>query len=857
MKRLVVVESPNKVKTIRGYLPAGFDVVASVGHVRDLPSSAAEIPAALKKEKWARIGVNVEDGFTPLYIVPADKKRNVKVLKEAMKGVDELYIATDEDREGEAIGWHVLEVLKPTVPVRRMVFHEITRDAIARALENTRELDTNMVEAQEARRILDRLVGYSVSPLLWKKIAPKLSAGRVQSVAVRILVEREWERLNFVKASYWDLQATLNASGLPFTAKMSHLGKRRLASGKDFDENTGKLADSSKAFVMGEDQALGLAERLKLGSWRVATVEEKRSKRSPSAPFITTSMQAEANRKLGWSARQTMQTAQRLYEQGHITYMRTDSPVLSQEALDAARSAVERRYGKEYLSPSPRQFKGKVRNAQEAHEAVRPAGTAMRTKKDLGLGGDEAKLYDLIWKRTVASQMAEAQLLRTSAVIMASEGSEDESTFRASGQVVAFPGFFRAYVEGTDDPTAALDDRDNPLPPLAVEDSPDCGAVDGIGHETKPPARYTDATLVERLEAVGVGRPSTTASIIDTIARRGYALRQGKQLAPTFTAMATTNLLEKNFAKLVDSEFTARMESELDDIAEGKEKAQPYLERFFNGPDGLEALVEKGAESIDPRAISTMRHVKWGDYELRVGRYGPYAVSPDGQNASLDPEIAPADMTLEMLESLAGSESGDLVLGIHPDADMPMLLKTGPYGPYVQLGEDDTSGDKKAPKPKRTSLPKGVKREDVTEDMAVQLLNLPRKLGDHPDTGKPIVANLGRFGPYVQHERTYASLKAGVDDMLTVEFDRALELINEKVQKNAPLRTLGEHPDSGNPIDILSGRYGPYVKHGKTNATIPKDRDPMTVTMDEALLLLAEKEKKGGSKPKKRARKKA
>lgn len=854
MKRLVVVESPNKVKTIRGYLPAGFDVVASVGHVRDLPSSAAEIPAALKKEKWARVGVNVADGFKPLYIVPADKRKNVKLLKDAMKGVDELYIATDEDREGEAIGWHVLEVLKPTVPVRRMVFHEITREAIARALENTRELDTAMVAAQEARRILDRLVGYSVSPLLWKKIAPKLSAGRVQSVAVRILVEREWERLDFVKATYWDLQAALGASGTSFAAKMTHLGERRLATGKDFDENTGMLASNSKAFVMEEELALGLALRLKGAPWRVSEVEETKSKRSPSAPFVTTSMQAEANRKLGWSARQTMQTAQRLYEQGHITYMRTDSPILSQEALDAARQAVERRYGAEYLSPSPRQFKGKVRNAQEAHEAIRPAGTAMRTRKDLGLSDEEGKLYDLIWKRTVASQMADAQLIRTGVTIMAAEGTDDESTFRASGQIVAFPGFFRAYVEGSDDPNAALDDRDNPLPPLAVGNLPDCESVDGIGHETKPPARYTDATLVEHLERIGVGRPSTTASIIDTIARRGYALRQGKQLAPTFTAMATTNLLEKNFANLVDSEFTARMESELDDIADGKETAQPYLERFFNGPDGLEALVESGAGSIDPREISTMRHAKWGDYELRVGRYGPYAVSPEGQNASLDPEIAPADMTLEMLESLAGSESGDLVIGIHPEADLPMLLKTGPYGPYVQLGEDDPDADKKAPKPRRTSLPKGVTRDQVDEEMAVKLLDLPRTLGLHPETGKPILANLGRFGPYVQHERTYASLKAGVDDMLTVELDRALELIAQKVQKNAPLKTLGEHPGSGAPIDILSGRYGPYVKHGKTNATIPKDRDPMTVTVDEALALLAEKEKKGPVK--KTARKK-
>ncbi|MEM1118324.1 MAG: type I DNA topoisomerase, partial [Bacteroidota bacterium] len=738
MTRLVVVESPTKARTIRKFLPPGYRVEASMGHVRDLPSSASEIPAAVKKEKWARLGVNVEDGFTPLYVVPSDKKKVVKQLKDALADADELYLATDEDREGESIGWHLLEVLKPKVPVRRMVFHEITKDAILRALDDTRELDTRLVDAQEARRVLDRLVGYSVSPVLWKKIAPKLSAGRVQSVAVRVLVEREWERLDFISASYWDLKAQLAQDGVGFDATMTHLGERRLATGKDFDETTGTLKDKSDALVMGEEQATALAERLQAAPWRVAEVVQKKARRTPSAPFITSTLQQEANRKLGMSARRTMQTAQKLYEQGHITYMRTDSPILSAEAIEAARGAVEARYGTEYLSPSPRQFSGKVRNAQEAHEAIRPAGTQMRTQKEIGLSGDEAKLYDLIWKRTVASQMADARLLRTRARIVAAEGTDDESTFRASGQVVEFAGFFRAYVEGKDDPSAALDDRDNPLPPLAQDDQPACRATEAVGHETKPPARYTDASLVQALEKAGVGRPSTYASILDTIVRRGYVNRQGNQLVPTFTGMATTNLLEKNFDRLVDTQFTAKMEEELDEIAAGEEARAPYLERFFNGPKGLEKQVETGVETIDPREISTMRHAKWGDYEVRVGRYGPYVAATDGQTASLPPEAAPADVTEETLAGLIEANDDERPLGIHPEADMPVLLKQGPYGPYVQLGDEEES------KPKRTSLPKGTEPADVDLALAVKLLGLPRTLGLHPDTGNPIKANIGR-----------------------------------------------------------------------------------------------------------------
>ena len=861
MKRLVVVESPTKARTIRKFLPAGYQVEASMGHIRDLPSSAAEIPAAVKSEKWARLGVNVEDGFTPLYVVPADKRKTVKALKDALKGADELYLATDEDREGESIGWHLLQVLNPKVPVKRMVFHEITKEAILRALDETRDLDTRLVDAQEARRILDRLVGYSVSPVLWRKVAPKLSAGRVQSVAVRVLVEREWERLDFVSAGYHDLAATLEQGGTRFEAKMTHLGARRLATGKDFDEKTGKLKAGPEVLPLTGDDARALAGRLKDGPWRVSNVEQKKTTRKPGPPFITSTLQQEANRKLGMSARRTMQTAQKLYEQGHITYMRTDSPTLSTEALDAARAAVDRRYGKEFLSPSPRQFSAKVRNAQEAHEAIRPAGTQMRTRSEIGLSGDEGAVYDLIWKRTVASQMADARLLQTRAAILASEGTADESTFRASGQVVEFPGFFRAYVEGKDDPGAALDDRDNPLPALKENDRPACRSVDAVGHETKPPARYTDASLVQKLEAEGVGRPSTYASILDTIVFRGYVTRVGNQLVPTFTAFATTNLLEKNFERLVDTQFTAKMEADLDGIAGGTETMRPYLERFYNGTEGLDAQVTAGNDVIDPREISTIRHAKWDPYIVRVGRYGPYAVGPDEEKrGSLPPDAAPADVTREDIEALLDAGGEERVVGIHPEAGLPILLKQGPYGPYVQLGDDDvlepgTKPVKGAPKPKRASLAKGTPLDAVDLAMAVDLLRLPRTVGEHPETGKPILANLGRFGPYVQHERTFASLKAGEDDVLTVTLDRALELIAQKAHKNAPLRRLGDHPVTGSPVEVYEGRYGPYVKHEKTNATIPKDATAEAITLEQAVFLITEKDG-GPPTPKKAAAKK-
>lgn len=857
MKRLVVVESPTKARTIRKFLPKGaYQVEACMGHVRDLPSSASEVPAAIKKEPWGTLAVNVDEGYEPVYVVPKEKRKVVQELKAALKNADELYLATDEDREGESIGWHLLEVLKPKVPVRRMVFHEITKEAIERALEQTRDIDQRLVDAQETRRVLDRLVGYTISPLLWKKVAPRLSAGRVQSVAVRLLVQRERERLDFVSASYWDLKATLEQDRQRFEARMIALGDRKLATGGDFDEHTGTLKKGNDALVLDEARAQALAERLPDAPWRVASVESKVVTRRPGPPFITSTLQQEANRKLGLSARDAMRVAQKLYENGHITYMRTDSPNLSSEAIGASRRAVEERYGSDYLSPQPRQFSAKKGGgAQEAHEAIRPAGTQMRTKDEIGLSGVEGALYDLIWKRTVATQMADAKVRQTRADILAGEDGPEQATFRATGQTVEFAGFFRAYVEGSDDPNAALEDRDHPLPALAEGDTPACREVEALGHETKPPARYTDATLVKILESEGVGRPSTYASIIDTIVHRGYVRRDGKQLAPTFTAFATTNLLEDHFDQLVDTGFTAEMEQILDDIAEGEKEPVPYLDRFYRGEGGIEPRVEAGLEHINARSVSTVEHPKWGPFRVRVGKFGPYVegeIDGETKTASLPDDLAPADADEAGLrELLETSNAPDEVLGIHPDFDQPVLAKQGPYGPYVQLGDDEQEG-----KPKRTSLPKGMALEDVDLATAVGLLRLPRTVGEHPDGGV-VKSNIGRYGPYVQHGSTFASLKAG-DDVLTVTLDRALELLAEKQRKNQPLRTLGAHPETGDPIEVFEGRYGPYVKHKRTNATIPKGTDPDEVTLEQAVQLLAEKaSKKGGRKGGRRTKKTA
>jgi DNA topoisomerase I len=634
---LVIVESPTKARTIRAFLPKEFRVEASMGHVRDLPNNASEIPAAYKGEKWANLGVNTSEDFAPLYVVPKDKKKVVKELKDALKGADQLLLATDEDREGESISWHLLELLSPKVPVKRMVFHEITKDAIHRALDQTRELDMELVHAQETRRILDRLVGYTLSPLLWKKVAWGLSAGRVQSVAVRLLVQRERARRAFRSGSYWDLKAELEQPGGRFEAKLTHLAGERIAQGSDFDESTGGLKPGSTVKLLAESEARALRESVLALPWRVEQVEEKPTVRKPVPPFTTSTLQQEANRKLRLSARETMRTAQALYERGFITYMRTDSVHLSEQAISAARACVAEKYGDSFLSPAPRQFSTKSRNAQEAHEAIRPSGERFRTPKDTGLDGKDLALYELIWKRTVASQMADARLTMLAVEIVAGD-----ARFRASGKRIDFAGFFRAYVEGSDDPDAALEGQELLLPALAVGDAPVCKSVEALGHQTQPPARYSEAALVKMLEKEGIGRPSTYASIIGTITDRGYATLAGNALTPSFTAFAVTALLEEHFPDLVDTSFTARMENTLDEISHGKVQWLPYLNSFFKGEKGLEAQVQQREGDIDPTASRTI--VMEGlPCVVRIGRFGVEAGRGRRQRGAGEGHPAPGD----------------------------------------------------------------------------------------------------------------------------------------------------------------------------------------------------------------------
>ena len=836
-QKLVIVESPTKARTIRKFLGDGFRVEASMGHVRDLPSSADEIPEGIKGEKWARLGVDVGSGFEPVYIVPATKKKVVAELRKALKDATELYLATDEDREGESIAWHLVQVLKPKVPTRRMVFHEITKDAITRALADSREIDEKLVEAQEIRRVLDRLVGYEVSPLLWKKVAPKLSAGRVQSVAVRMLVLRERERMAFYAGSYWDLAAKLSADGTDFVAKLSTVDGTAVAQGRDFDEKTGQVAPGKKVLLLGETEARALSTGLGGVPFEVSSVDRKLAKRKPYAPFTTSTLQQEANRKLSLSARDTMSVAQRLYERGLITYMRTDSVHLSTEAISASRALVERRFGSDYLSPEPRQFTTSAKGAQEAHEAIRPAGTEMLTATEHALSGVEGKLYELIWKRTVATQMAEARLAFTTAQIRATAADGRVATFRASGREVLFPGFFAAYVESTDDPAAAMDDKSEPLPSLNENQTVDCSGTEPLGHETRPPARYTEATLVKALEKEGIGRPSTYASIIDTIKARGYVGDRSKQLIPTFTAMAVTKLLEQTHRQIVDTEFTAGMEKVLDSIAEG-EADNDFLASFYN-ENVLRGI--DGASEIHPREICTIE-IPQAKLSVRVGKYGPYVEhlvegAEKPITVSLAADIAPADVTAALVEDLLRKkEKGDEPLGMHPDEGQPVFVLNGRFGPYVQLGEVT----EEVPKPKRVSLLPGMEMDDVTLETALSLLGLPRSIGNHPEDGEEIVADVGRYGPYVRHKRTFASLDKKLDNVLTVDVERALELIANKAKRGVRevLRDMGEHPEDGAPMHILDGRYGPYIKHNKTNASLPKGVTPAEVTVELAVELL-------------------
>lgn len=849
---LVIVESPTKAKTIRKFLPKHFGVEASMGHVRDLPQSAADIPKDLKKEDWAKIGVNVEQNFAPLYIIPKGKTKIISELKRKLKDADELYLATDEDREGESISWHLIELLKPKVPVKRMVFHEITKTAIEEALQACREIDQRLVKAQEARRILDRLVGYTLSPLLWKKIAYGLSAGRVQSAALRMIIDRERERLDFQKAEYWDIEALIKKGSEGFTAKIYSVDGLRVASGKDFDEKTGKLQSGKDAVVLDEKKTHELAEKLKTASWKVLSVEEKDSTARPSAPFVTSTLQQETNRKLGLSTRDTMRIAQSLYENGLITYMRTDSPNLSKQALEAARVCVTDLYGKEYLSPEPRQFTAKAKGAQEAHEAIRPAGSEFVHPKDTGLSGKELAVYELIWMRTVASQMAEA---RKKSVSVRMEAAN--TVFSATGTRIVFPGYLRAYVEGSDDPESALEDREVLLPALKAGDTVKPDKLTPLGHETKPPARFTEASLVQTMEKAGIARPSTYAAIISTIVEREYVRKVGNSLIPTFTGFAVIQLLERYFEQLVDPQFTSKMEESLDEIAEGNKDWLSYLKDFYLGKKGLKEQVDEKEKKIKPDESRSVRLPHLQDVEVRIGRYGAYLVragqkgDAEDIHASIPEDVAPGDLDQSKTEELLHiSEKGPQPIGTDPKTGQNIYCLVGRYGPYVQLGEVT----EEVPKPRRASIPKGYDPKTLPLEDALRFLSLPKELGLHPKTGKPILANAGRFGPYVVHDGDFRSLKKE-DNVYTVDLNRALELLaQEKKGRGGStlIREVGAHPETGKSIGIYEGKYGPYIKHASTNASLPKETKPEALTLEQAIELLAARK---GGKNKKRASK--
>ncbi|AFY00612.1 type I DNA topoisomerase [Bdellovibrio bacteriovorus] len=850
--KLVIVESPTKAKTIRKFLGRDYVVESCMGHIRDLPQSAKDIPEKVKKEKWAQLGVNVDKNFEPLYCVPKDKTKVVKNLKDKLEEASELYLATDEDREGESISWHLLEVLKPKVPTKRMVFHEITKDAIQKALKDTREIDFNLVRAQEARRVLDRLVGYTISPLLWKKVAYGLSAGRVQSVAVRLIVERELERVRFKKSSYWGVLAELSKDGVAFESRLQQYKNQRVATGKDFDGLTGQLTAGKDVLVLDETTAGKLSMDLKSGNWQVTDVEEKPTFRKPAPPFITSTLQQESNRKLGLSSRETMQVAQKLYEQGFITYMRTDSTFLSNEAITASRDCIESKYGKDYLTPQPRNYAAKkVKGAQEAHEAIRPAGNQFMDPDETGLTGTQFRLYDLIWKRTIASQMVDARQKQVSAKI-----TVGDALFGASGMTIEFPGFLRAYVEGSDDPEADLAEREVRLPALKVKDGVKCAKLDPTSHETKPPARYTEASLVQTMEKEGIGRPSTYASVIGTIIDRGYVRKNGTALVPTFTAMIVSKLLSQHLSQYVDLGFTSEMEQSLDNIADGELDWESYLASVYKGPKGLRAMVDNQGDKIDPNEARTMTLEGMDKYKFHVGRYGAYVTTQrDGEDvsASLPDNESPADITPEIAEKLIDQKiNGADSLGNDPETDLPVYVLNGRYGPYVQLGDVTPEDDK----PKRASLPPGTQPEQVDLAMALSLLQLPKTLGTHPGTGKDIKAGLGRFGPFVVHDGDYRSIPKG-ESIFNITFEKAMEMLAQPKKgrgRAAPLKELGAHPDSGDAIQVFNGPYGPYIKCGKVNASLPEGATPDTVTLEQAVALINEK---GPAKGKGKAKGKA
>ena len=841
---LVIVESPTKARTISAYLGDDVAVESSMGHVRDLPRSASEIPSKVKGEDWARLGVNVDNDFEPLYVVPRERRDLIKKLKQRLAEVDELYLATDEDREGESIAWHLTEVLKPKIPVHRMVFHEITKSAIEEAFAHPRDLDDRLVQAQEARRVLDRLFGYELSPVLWRKIQKGLSAGRVQSVAVRLVVERERTRMAFTSVPYWGVEGSFApADDLKkvLDATLLRVDKARVASGKDFDRD-GKA--KAGVVVLDKDRATGLAQSLLNCAFEVRSVEEKPYRRSPYPPFRTSTIQQDAGRKLRFSSARTMSAAQRLYENGYITYMRTDSTTLSNSAVSSARSQIAKLYGAEYLSPKPRTYTSKVKGAQEAHEAIRPTGDVFLTPEQLAkkIGPDEARLYELIWKRTLASQMADARGVTVSARIGTTTAEGTEVVFGASGRTISFPGFLRAYVEGSDDPDSALDDKEKLLPPLEEGMALTAQRVEPTGHETRPPARYTEASLVQKLEEIGVGRPSTYASIMSTIQDRGYVWKKGPALVPTFTAFGVVSLLENHFPKLVDYAFTAKMEDDLDRIATGEEQSVPWLTEFYFGDDGLKQKVAARLDEIDPRAIGSIPIGKDGDdndVTARIGRYGPY-VERGEERASIPEGVAPDELTVQAaLELIEHQNAGDKILGTDPETGLVVLGRTGRFGPYVQLGEPK-EGSKE--KPKRASLFKSMSLDELSLDSALQLLSLPRTVG-LDENEVEIKALNGRYGPYIQRAGDRRSLESE-DQLFNITVDEATKLLAEPPRrkgraKSGPLRDLGPDPVSGKTITVRSGRYGPYVTDGEVNASLRKGDSPEAIDAERAAELLA------------------
>jgi DNA topoisomerase-1 len=843
-KKLVIVESPAKAKTIAGYLGPDFVVESSIGHIRDLPNNAGEIPAKFKGEAWARLGVNVDKDFEPLYVVDSRKKKVVSDLKAKLKNADELLLATDEDREGEAIAWHLREVLDPKVPVRRMVFHEITKPAIERALTETRDIDDDLVDAQETRRILDRLYGYEVSPVLWRKIMQGLSAGRVQSVATRLVVERERERMRFVAADYWDIVGTFAPGG--FDARLTALDGARVAQGRDFDQQ-GKLRNSG-IVQLTESRARELATALDGSEFKVSSVEEKPYTRRPAAPFMTSTLQQEASRKLRLSSQQTMRVAQRLYENGYITYMRTDSTTLSESALAAARDQARELYGADSVPAQPRQYTRKVKNAQEAHEAIRPAGDRFRTPDEVKreLSGDEFNVYDLIWKRTIASQMEDARGQTVSVRIAGTASDGRVAEFSTAGTVITFRGFLLAYEEGRDEAGAEADEE-RLLPKLAEGDELRATALEPDGHSTSPPARFTEATLVKALEERGIGRPSTYAAIMGTILDRGYVRKQGQALVPEFLAFAVVKLLEDHFSQLVDYEFTARMEDDLDEIASGDEKRGEWLGRFYFGSDGdagLKELVEGRLAEIDAREINTVE-LPGSDIVVRVGKYGPY-LERGTERQTLPPEIAPDELTPARAEELLAQGNQEQELGVDPESGRTVAIRSGRYGPYVT---EVVEGDEK---PRTASLFKSMSPETVTLEEALRLLTLPRTLGE--SEGEEVVAANGRYGPYVKKGKESRSL-ADEEQLFSITLDEALAKLAEprprgRREAAPPLKELGNDPVSGQPIVLREGRFGPYVTDGETNASLRAGDSVESVTPARAAELIQARRERGPVKKK-------